>query len=70
LCVQQQLWGKAQSYLEASLAVASGCAAHIELARLFDRLERPEDANRHFRVAAQCFDARPQIQSRGGRKSV
>ena len=70
LCVARQLWGKAQSYFEASLAVAAGCAAHIELARLFDRLERTEEANRHYRAAAQCQNGTPQIQSRGDRKSV
>lgn len=70
LCAQRQLWGKAQSYCEASLAVAPNCAAHIELARLFDRLERPDDANRQYRAAAQCQATTPQIQSRGGRKSL
>jgi len=54
LCQKQQLWGKAQSYLEAALAVARRCEAHIELARLLDRLERPEEANRHYRAAASC----------------
>lgn len=68
LCMQQQLWGKAQSFLEASLAVAPGCAAHIELARLFDRLERPDEANRHYRAAANCQEAAS--QSRGGRNSA
>ncbi len=67
LCARQQLWGKAQSYLEASLAVDPLCDVHVELARLFDHLERPDDANRHYRAAAGCFD---QTQSRGGRKSV
>jgi HemY protein len=52
LCRIQQLWGKAQSYLEASLSVAPSRAAHVELAGLFDRLERPEEANRHYRAAA------------------
>jgi HemY protein len=71
LCAQRQLWGKAQSYLEASLAVAPSCAAHIELARLCDTLERPDEANRHYRAAAHCqLGAAAQIQSRGGRKSV
>ncbi|MEW6512926.1 MAG: heme biosynthesis HemY N-terminal domain-containing protein [Pseudomonadota bacterium] len=70
LCMQQQLWGKAQSFLEASLAVAPSCAAHIELARLFDRLERADAANRHYRAAAQCQNTKPQFQSRGIRKSV
>lgn len=54
LCVRRELWGKAQSYLEASLAVKESCAAHIELARLAERLERVEEANRHYRAAAQC----------------
>lgn len=51
LCIGQRLWGKAQSYLEASLAVAPSTAAHLELARLFDSLERVEEANQHFRLS-------------------
>ncbi|MGB0129139.1 MAG: heme biosynthesis HemY N-terminal domain-containing protein [Rhodocyclaceae bacterium] len=53
LCRNQQLWGKAQSYLEASLAVQATRAAHLELATLFDRLERKDEADRHYRAAAQ-----------------
>ncbi len=52
LCRQQQLWGKAQSYLEASLSVQPSRAAHVELAELFDRFERTDQANRHYRAAA------------------
>jgi HemY protein len=52
LCQQRQLWGKAQSYLEASLAIRPTRAAHIELAQLFDHLERGGEADRHFRRAA------------------
>jgi HemY protein len=70
LCLQRQLWGKAQSYFEASLAVAPSVNAHLELARLLDRLEKPDAANRHYRAAAQFPAARPQVQSRGGRKSL
>lgn len=71
LCAQRQLWGKAQSYLEASLAVEKSCAAHIELARLCDLLERGEEANRHYRAAANCQLGQNQAsQSRGGRKSL
>jgi len=53
LCAQRQLWGKAQSYLEASLAARPSQAAHLALARLFDRIGRTEDANRHFRESAE-----------------
>lgn len=52
LCRAQRLWGKAQSYLEAALSVAPSQEGHLELARLFDELERPEEANRHYRLSA------------------
>ena len=66
LCRQQQLWGKAQSYLEASLAIESSAEAHLELASLLEKeLEKSALAERHYRLAAIG-----QTQSRGGRKSV
>ncbi|WP_265947378.1 heme biosynthesis protein HemY [Dechloromonas sp. A34] len=52
MCLRQRLWGKAQSYLEASLAVEPTPEAHLELARLCDQLERPEEANKHYRASA------------------
>ncbi|MCL2076071.1 MAG: heme biosynthesis protein HemY [Betaproteobacteria bacterium] len=52
LCEKQKLWGKARSYLEASLAITPGRAAHLALARLLDTLEEPDAANRHYRQAA------------------
>ncbi|MCX7172357.1 MAG: heme biosynthesis protein HemY [Proteobacteria bacterium] len=52
LCRQQQLWGKAQSYLEASLSIEPTRLAHLELGEMFDRLDRVDDANRHYRAAA------------------
>ena len=52
LCRQQKLWGKAQSYFEASLSIRPTRGAHIELAQLLDQLERSEEANRHYRAAA------------------
>ena len=52
LCRQQRLWGKAQSYLEASISIAPSRLAHLELGELFDQLERTDEANRHYRAAA------------------
>ncbi|GAB2896454.1 heme biosynthesis protein HemY [Uliginosibacterium flavum] len=52
LCLRAQLWGKAQSYFEASLSQQVSRAAHLELARLADRLERKSEAERHYREAA------------------
>lgn len=52
LCRQQQLWGKARSYLDAALAIAPTRAAHVELAQLLEQLDEPALAARHFRAAA------------------
>jgi HemY protein len=69
LCRQNQLWGKAQSYLEASLAIESTAEAHLALASLLENeLQKSAVADRHYRLAA--LTQRPQTQSRGGRKSV
>jgi HemY protein len=53
LCRQKQLWGKAQSYLEASLAIESTADAHLELASLLETdLEKADTATGHYRAAA------------------
>jgi HemY protein len=49
LCARQALWGKAQSYLEASLAIEPGYAAHLALARLHESLGNTDAAQRHYR---------------------
>jgi HemY protein len=54
LCAQTQLWGKAISYLEASLAASPTRGAHVALARVHDEMGRPEDASRHYRAAADA----------------
>ncbi len=53
LCRQQELWGKAQSYLEASLSLAPTRSGYVELAQLLDLLERPGAADRYYRAAAR-----------------
>lgn len=53
MCQRQRLWGKAQSYLEASLSVAPSQEAHLELARLLDQLDKAEQANQHYRASAK-----------------
>jgi len=54
LCLQQELWGKAQSYLEASLSEEPSRSAHVALAQLFECIGKPEDANRHYRASADA----------------
>ncbi|HEX6298814.1 MAG TPA: heme biosynthesis HemY N-terminal domain-containing protein [Burkholderiales bacterium] len=53
LCAQAELWGKAKSFLEASLSFEPTRTAHLELARLSERLGENEDAQRHYRRAAE-----------------
>jgi HemY protein len=53
LCMHQALWGKAQSYIEASLALEPTHEGHMTLASLMERIGRPQDAVRHFRRSAE-----------------
>jgi len=53
LCGQAELWGKARSFLEASLSFEESRSAHLELARLAERLGQPGDAQQHYRRAAE-----------------
>jgi len=53
LCMRQELWGKAQSYIEASLALEPTHDGHMTLAALMERIGRPQDAVRHFRRSAE-----------------
>ena len=46
LCAQMELWGKAQSYLDASVAVESTWSAHLALAQLHERLGNVEAARK------------------------
>jgi HemY protein len=51
LCQRQRLWGKAQTYLEASVALDNHWRTHLALGEMLGRLGRGEEANAHF-VAA------------------
>jgi HemY protein len=55
LCLKEQLWGKARSYLEDSLRSASHPATLLALARLAETLGDEVEAARHFREAALGF---------------
>jgi HemY protein len=53
LCAQAELWGKARSFLEASLSFEESRSAHLELAQLGERLGQASEAQRHYRRAAE-----------------
>jgi HemY protein len=51
--MQAGLWGKARSFLEASVSFEESRSVHLELARLAERLGQPTDAQQHYRRAAE-----------------
>ena len=57
LCLHQGLWGKAQSYLEASISVAPSRAAYTLLGQLAEKLQKPDAAFGYFQKAMQTVGA-------------
>ncbi|HUX89536.1 MAG TPA: heme biosynthesis HemY N-terminal domain-containing protein [Gallionellaceae bacterium] len=53
LCLHHGLWGKAQSYLDASNSLSPSRAAYTALAQLAEKLHKPEDASRYYQLAMQ-----------------
>jgi HemY protein len=51
LCERAQLWGKAQTYFEASLALDDHWRAHVLLGNMLVRLGRVDEANAHLAAA-------------------
>ena len=67
LCAEQELWGKAQSYLDASVAVEPTWSAHLALAELHDGLGHADAARRHYRESLDLAVAQLK-QLTGGRR--
>ena len=53
LCMRQGLWGKAQSYIEASIALEPTRDGHMTLAALMERIGKHQEAVLHFRKSAE-----------------
>lgn len=53
LCSARQLWGKAQSYLEASLAIAPSTEAHVRMAELKTHSGLSTEACQHYQKALE-----------------
>lgn len=51
LCAHENLWGKAQSYLEASISIEATYSAHLELARVLEHAGNPQAASEQYREA-------------------
>jgi len=70
LCAQLELWGKAQSYLDASIAVDPTYSAHLALAQLHERLGRTEAAGRNYRASLDLALARLRSVTGGRRRTL
>ena len=67
LCAQQGLWGKAESYLDASISVEPTYSAHLARAGLNDRLGNADAARRHYRESLDLAGSQLK-QMTGGRR--
>jgi HemY protein len=60
LCIEQRLWGKAQSFLESALQLADSdtlkVRTHRALARMHEALGNIEQANLHYRESAMAIN--------------
>lgn len=55
LCLRDQLWGSARTYLEESQRLKPHPATSLALARLAEATGQAEEAQRHYRAAALAF---------------
>jgi HemY protein len=67
VCMHQALWGKARSYLEASLATEPSHTGYVKLGELLERMGKPEEASQVYRRGLEL--ALEQLkQCTGGRR--
>ena len=70
LCADRGLWGKAQSYLEASLAIEPTHSAHFAAAQLQERLGNADAARRHYRESLGLALVQLKAATGGRRRSA
>jgi len=70
LCAHQGLWGKARSYLEASLSIEPTHSAHLELGRLLERENKPAEAAASYQKALEVTLEQLKQHAGGRRKPV
>ncbi len=69
LCAQQELWGKAQSYLDASIAIEPSYSAHLALAQLHERLGNADAARKNYRESLDLALAQLRTVTGGRRRT-
>ena len=63
LCLHQKLWGKARSYLDASISLAPSHAAYTALGQLAERLGKPDEAFRYYQNAMTLAAGAKNVES-------
>jgi HemY protein len=69
LCGEAELWGKAQSYLEASIAVEPSHTAHLAAAHLQEKLGNADATRGHYREALDLALAQLRAVTGGRRRT-
>ena len=69
LCAASELWGKAQSYLEASIAIDPTYSAHLALADLHETLGNAEVARFHQRESLELALVQLKTATGAGRRT-
>jgi uncharacterized protein HemY len=67
LCARAELWGKAQTCFEASLALEPAWRTEVALAELFVKLARNDEANAHLAAALRLAMAELERHRQGRR---
>lgn len=62
LCLTGQLWGQGEHYLLRSMSLRSDVRIHALLGNLYDRLGRPDDAMKYWRLASGVAGVLPPIE--------
>jgi HemY protein len=62
LCIQCELWGKAQSYLETSISVKPNYETYLLLAQLNEKIGKPELARDHYKKGLEIALQRPGLE--------
>jgi HemY protein len=71
LCIHQGLWGKARSYLEASIALEPNHMAYVKLGELLERTGEREEAGRVYRRGLELMLERPEsLKAHGQRPTL
>jgi HemY protein len=53
VCLKNKLWGKAKSYLEAVITTAPTPSAYLELARLSEMTQQPQEAQGYYKLGLE-----------------